>query len=163
MRYSFYPSHDLYHDFLKFLVCMWANKNDYYFETEDKAEQDRILNPFRPDVVLRRKKKNNQKHNIVYVEIQFNVNPNWLQKTMANYEGKNLIIIEIEKYIILKNVHSANLVKELYNMISIQLDIETNKGKPMNNTYKKKYECICGFKGNKYPHYYNCKTRKRLG
>jgi coenzyme F420-reducing hydrogenase gamma subunit len=101
----------------------------YQCTLEDKAMQDRVLAPMRPDVFARLKVRGGRKHRwpVVYVEVQSIVSSEWKEKIKKNYEGLHVIIIELPRL----DMHfpgcptASEAIEMVYTRIEQQIDNDT--------------------------------------
>jgi hypothetical protein len=155
---------DSLHEVVKDMVSRWGLEHGYWFTQEDKAYQDLAV-PHRPDVVLHANKPHASRHPLVIVEVQRKIDRDWLRKMRSQYEGQCYILIPLQY---LDDTHQS--AQHLKLLVSVQMDCETEryvakrvkqKKKPSRKKERKKWECVCGFKGNKWPHAYNCEQSRR--
>jgi hypothetical protein len=121
-----------YHEVLKHMAAIALSRLGYRCTLEDRGEQDRELNPMRPDVSARLKVKGGrqQRWPVVYVEVQSPpITKEWLDKIRKNYDGKHVIIIDLGKlersaYHVIGVLPSV-VIWRIYNILEQQIENET--------------------------------------
>ena len=118
----------VFHDTVKAMVVRSAEGFGYYCELEDKTYSAQAINQYRPDVLLTLHKLDEKRKHKVFVEIQESITNDWIQKIMKNYEGKDLIIISLDKMDgdgWSDQANTSAIVEDLYHMVEQQIDMET--------------------------------------
>ena len=103
------------HDHVRCLVILWCQRHSY-----DAYSEPQGYGRYKPDLVLRSRTRHNSKAQIVFVEIQKQRTKEWLTRTMENYKGKQLLIIDPDRYPV------TDPTIRSYHEISKQLDTETD-------------------------------------
>jgi len=114
---NFVRSHDVYHDVVKSIVGMIADRMGYDVEFESKAEGNLIKNPHRPDLVLTYKGTDKTRKTKVYIEVQWDISVSWLDKMHEQYEGKDWCIIPLKRLVVRHTRSPKRFVESLYNAV----------------------------------------------
>jgi len=124
----------VYHDTLKFWVARIA-KDLGYQSVEMEARGEATGNKFIPDVVMRhfKKPKNSKikRKPRMYVEVQDKLTHTWMDKIEKNYSKDELIIIDIDDFILDYGEHSSLFVcLGVYTALQARIALETPEAPP---------------------------------
>jgi len=105
-----------HHDRIRCHAIIWGQSHNYHVYSEPLG-----YGTYKPDLVFRQRKRHNSKAPIVFIEIQKDGGDKaWVKKTIKKYHGKQLMIIDPERY------PRTDPGEIIYKNLSKQLDLETD-------------------------------------